>query len=172
MNATATEVPSFSALQPSLRTAYFFDCYALALPPDTRSPLELYLSVVARTPQWIDFLMRVRNGIVARLGLKHMGALSGIDAGKPAQAYRIGDRAGIFRLLEVHEHEIILGETDKHLDVKVSVAKQDTAGGTTVSVSTVVHVHNMLGRVYMFFVAPAHRVIAPATVATLARPAH
>lgn len=170
MNATATEVPSFSALQGSLRTAYFFDCYAIELPPDTRSPLELYLSVVSRTPRWIDFLMKVRNRIVAQLGLKHMGALSGIDPAKPAQAYRIGDRAGIFRLLEVHEQEVILGETDKHLDVKISVTRQDKPGGTTVSVSTVVHVHNTMGRVYMFFVAPAHRVIAPASVSTLASP--
>jgi hypothetical protein len=31
-------------------------------------------------------------------------------------------------------------------------------------VSTVVHEHNWLGWVYMLFVGPAHKVIAPATV--------
>lgn len=168
MKARASEVPPFSALRPSLGSAYFYDCYSIALPPDDSSPLDTYLRVVARTPRWIDFLMNVRNAIVARLGLKNMGALSGIAPGKPAQAYRIGDRAGIFRLLELHEHEVILGETDKHLDVKISVAKQHTPAGTTVSVSTVVHVHNALGRLYMFFVTPAHRIIAPATVSRLA----
>lgn len=168
--ATATDIPSFSSLQASLPTAYFFDCYAIELPPDSRSPLELYLSVVSRTPGWIDALMTLRNRIVGQLGLKNVGALSSVDSSKPVQAYRIGDQAGIFKLLEVHEHEVILGETDKHLDVKLSVAKQNKPGGTTVSVSTVVHVHNTLGRVYMFFVAPAHRVIAPATVSRLALP--
>ena len=167
MNPQATEVPAFSALSESLRTAYFYDCYSVELPPDSRSPLELYLSVVSRTPHWIDFLMGVRNKIVALLGLKDMGPLSGIDLQKPASAYRIGDQAGIFKILALHEHEVILGETDKHLDVKISVTKQEKTGRTVASVATVVHVHNLMGRIYMLFVTPAHRIIAPATVSKL-----
>jgi hypothetical protein len=172
MNAQATEVPAFSALSESLRTAYFYDCYAVELPPDSRSPLELYLSVVSQTPRWVDFLMNVRNTIVARLGLKNMGPLSGIDPQKSHQSYQIGDQAGIFKVLELHEREVILGETDRHLDVRISVAKQDSPTCTIASVSTVVHVHNLMGRVYMFFVTPAHRIIAPATVSKLAPRSH
>lgn len=167
MNVKVSKVPSFSLLNDSLRTAYFYDCYSVELPPDSRTPLELYLNVVSRTPRWVNFLMNIRNKIVSRLGLKDMGALSGIASGKPADSYRIGDQAGIFKLLELYEHEVILGDTDKHLDVKISVAKQDKPGSTVVSVSTVVHVHNIMGRLYMFFVVPAHRIIAPATVSRL-----
>lgn len=167
MKARLADVPAFSSLRESLRTAYFHDCYAVVMPPDDRTPLDLYLNVVARTPRWVDFLMTVRNKIVARLGLKDMGPLSGVDPGKSPHAYRIGDQAGIFKVMAVHEREVVLGETDKHLDVKVSVAKEDQPGRTTVYVSTVVHVHNTLGRLYMFFVVPAHRVIAPATVSRL-----
>jgi hypothetical protein len=116
--------------------------------------------------------MNVRNKVAAGLGLKDVGSLSSVESDKPAQAYRIGDQAGIFKLLELHAHEVILGETDKHLDVKVSVAKQDQPGYTVVSVSTVVHVHNFMGRLYMFFVTPAHRIIAPATVSKLALPSN
>ncbi|HEY8706862.1 MAG TPA: DUF2867 domain-containing protein [Burkholderiaceae bacterium] len=32
------------------------------------------------------------------------------------------------------------------------------------AVSTVVHIHNLLGRVYMLFVAPVHRLIVPAVL--------
>lgn len=168
MKPHPSETPFFSALHPTLPSAYFHDCHAMALPPDPRTPLELYLDIVSRTPRWIDFLMNLRNKIVSKLGLKDMGALSGIDRNKPARDYRLGDQAGIFKVLALHEHEAILGETDKHLDVKISVTRQDQAGRTIVSVSTVVHVHNTLGRLYMFFVTPAHRIIAPATVAKLA----
>ena len=111
--------------------------------------------------------MTLRNKIVARLGLKDMGPLRGIDPRKPSGAYRIGDQAGIFKILELHEREVILGETDKHLDVMISVTKQDMPGCTVASVSTVVHVHNVMGRLYMLFVTPAHRIIAPATVSRL-----
>lgn len=168
MIAQASEVPSISALRDSLRTAYFFDCYAVELPLDSRTPIELYLNVVSRTPQWIDFLMKVRNKIVARIGLKDLGPLSGISPSKLAADYRIGDQAGIFKLIETNEREVILGETDKHLDVRISVVKQQHQDRTLVSVSTIVHVHNLLGRIYMFFVTPAHRIIAPATVSKLA----
>ncbi len=168
MIAQASEVPSISALRDSLRTAFFFDCYSVELPLDSRTPLEFYLNVASRTPQWVDFLMSVRNKIVARIGLKNMGALSGISPNKAAADYRVGDQAGIFKLIEANDREVILGETDKHIDVRISVVKQQRKDRTTVSVSTVVHVHNLLGRIYMFFVTPAHRVIAPATVSKLA----
>ncbi|MDZ5460199.1 DUF2867 domain-containing protein [Azohydromonas lata] len=150
MKPQATNPPAFSALYASLPSTYFHDCYAVQLPPDARTPLELYLDLVSRTPGWIDFLMNLRNKIVAQLGLKSVGKLSGIDRSKPAHAYKLGDQAGIFKLLGVHENEVVLGETDKHLDVKVSVARQNLAGQTVVYVSTVVHVHNAMGRVYMF----------------------
>lgn len=168
MIAQASEVPSISALRESLHTAYFFDCYSVELPLDSRSPLELYLNVVSRTPRWIDFLMNVRNKIVARIGLKDMGPLSGVSPNKAAADYCVGDQAGIFKLIESNDREAILGETDKHLDVRVSVVKLLRQNRTIVSVSTVVHVHNLLGRIYMFFVTPAHRIIAPATVSKLA----
>lgn len=168
MMAQACEVPSISALREMLRTAYFFDCYAVELPTDSRTPLELYLHAVSRTPRWIDFLMNLRNKIVASIGLKDMGALSGVSPQKAAADYRVGDQAGIFKLIQANDSEAVLGETDRHLDVRISVVKEQREGRTTVSVSTVVHVHNLLGRIYMFFVTPAHRVIAPATVSRLA----
>lgn len=168
MIAQACEVPPISALSDSLRTAYFFDCYSVEIPLDSRTPLELYLNVVSRTPPWIDFLMNVRNKIVASVGLKNMGALSGVSPSKAATEYRVGDQAGIFKLIETNDREVILGETDKHLDVRISVVKQQHQDRTIVSVSTVVHVHNLLGRIYMFFVTPAHRIIAPATISKLA----
>lgn len=164
------DIPPVSVLGDSLRTAYFYDCYKVELAPDARSPMALYLDVVARTPRWIEFLMGVRNRVVARLGLKDLGALAEVSDRKPSHAYAVGDQAGIFKVLDMHAQEVILGESDKHLDVKLSVLKLDHPGGTAVYVSTVVHVHNALGRLYMFFVAPAHRIIAPATMARLSAP--
>lgn len=167
--AQPAEVPPVSVLRDSLRTAYFSDCYAIELPLDSRTPLELYLNVVSRTPRWIDFLMSLRNKIVARLGLKDVGRLSGILPTKAVTDYRIGDQAGIFKLIESDDREVVLGETDKHLDVWISLLKQEQQGCTIISVSTVVHVHNLLGRIYMFFVIPVHRIIAPASISQLSK---
>nr|WP_233224772.1 DUF2867 domain-containing protein [Thiomonas sp. X19] len=53
------------------------------------------------------------------------------------------------------------------MDVKVSFCKVAEAGRNALAVSTVVHLHNLLGRVYMLLVAPIHRRIVPATLARL-----
>ncbi|MBI3524076.1 MAG: DUF2867 domain-containing protein [Betaproteobacteria bacterium] len=130
-----------------------------------RSALEIYLDVVCRTPAWVNFLMATRNHIVSLFGLKNLGHLGDGTRSKPVSAYRVGDRVGIFSLLSLTDEEIILGDSDKHLDVKVSVCKLNPGARESIAISTVVHIHNLLGRVYMFFVAPVHRLIVPATLA-------
>ena len=109
--------------------------------------------------------MRLRNRIVGWVGLKNDGSFTqGVERGKSAGAYRVGDRIGLFEVMYLAPDEVIIGVDDKHLDVRISVCKTRQDGLPQVAVSTVVHEHNALGRVYMFFVRPAHRVIAPATL--------
>ena len=93
----------------------------------------------------------------------------------PVSPHRPGDRVGIFTVMAANDDEVLLGDSDKHLDVVLSLCKQSTSAtrGTTLAVTTVVHVHNLLGRRYMIPVAPLHRRIAPAVLARLARvPTH
>lgn len=165
------EVPPGSEIERHLPGAYFHDSYQALLPAQAAgsSALELSLQTFLKTPVWIDFLMRLRNRVVGLVGLKNLGSFNHLDPGKPASAYRVGDRVGIFSLRYLTENEVILGDSDKHLDVQVSVCKLMRDEVPLVSISTVVHVHNRLGKIYMFFVAPAHKVIAPATLRGLLR---
>ena len=164
-----TDVPAASRLHAALHGSHFADCYRMRLDGDPRTALELYLQSVARAPRWVEWLMAVRNGVVARLGLKDLGALGAIDAARPAASYRAGDRVGIFTLLHVADDEVILGDSDRHLDVQVSVCKLAGAEAGDVAISTVVHVRRTLGHVYMLFVAPVHRRIVPAVMGRLTR---
>jgi hypothetical protein len=107
--------------------------------------------------------MASRNKIVSMLGLKSVGHLGDIDLNKSINDYQVGDRVGIFTLLFLSDNEVILGDSDKHLDVSVSVYTQ--ADKThLVSISTVVHVHNFLGKLYMLFVEPMHKLIVPSSI--------
>lgn len=173
MHATPVEttVPASSALAASLPGAYFHDAWAIAPLDSSASALDMFLKVTAGTPGWINTLMALRNRVVALVGLKNLGTLSGVDPHKPASAYRIGDRVGIFTLFANTPNEVLLGDKDKHLDVMLSVHKTVDArsGQVLATVSTVVHVHNWLGRLYMLPVTPMHRVIAPAVLRGAAR---
>ncbi|WP_307719043.1 DUF2867 domain-containing protein [Massilia glaciei] len=111
-------------------------------------------------------LTRVRDVIVAGFGLKtakHLATLA-----KDAQS----DRVGIFKIYSTNETEIVLGEDDKHLDFRVSVLCSygpAPESGRQLTVSTVVHCHNLLGRTYLFIIAPFHRVVVKASLRHAAR---
>ena len=169
---TPIAVPSASAIGNQLQGADFFDAYEMPLEHGGRSALEIYLDVIRKTPGWVDFLMASRNRIVLLFGLKNLGHLGEVTLTKEASAYKIGDRIGIFSLLSASDDEVILGDSDKHLDVKVSICKLTHGAQDFVAVSTIVHIHNLLGRVYMFFVVPFHKLIVPATLARVCCPAN
>ena len=104
--------------------------------------------------------------MVRFVGLKDLGGLGELSPSKPASAYVPGDRVGIFTLISNSPNEALLGDRDKHLDVVLSVYKHpsDQGGVQSISVTTVVHTHNLLGRIYMLPVTPLHRLIAPAVL--------
>jgi hypothetical protein len=168
-NITVIEVPSSSDISSQLQGADFFDCYEMPLEHAGCSALEIYLDVIKQTPGWVNFLMATRNRVVSLFGLKNLGHLGTLQKTKPASDYRIGDRIGIFTLLSLSYNEIILGDADKHLDVKVSLCKLIQGHHESVAVTTVVHIHNFLGRVYMFFVVPFHKRIVPAVLVRAVR---
>nr|WP_315392065.1 DUF2867 domain-containing protein [uncultured Duganella sp.] len=161
---SAVQVPPQSVIHQRLTGAYFYDCYAQEIAANGASALELYLKVVATTPAWVNSLMALRNRLVRLVGLKNLGHLGDFDKNKPASQYRLGDRVGIFSIVYLSDDEIILGDSDKHLNVEVSVCKMRGADHDTIAVSTVVHTHNALGRLYMLFVAPLHKLIVPASM--------
>ncbi len=160
-NVVKTKVPQNSLLQPSLADADFYDAYAAPLNDRALSPTEIFLRASRATPQWVGLAMSLRNRIVRRLGLKDVGAMRA-PAGKSADSYAIGDRLGIFRVFDKTENELLLGIDDSHLDVRVSLMKLQENSFSRYVVSTVVHIHNRLGQIYMAPVGRIHPLVVRA----------
>lgn len=158
---TRQDLPVSSHIATQTPGADFADCYCFADPCPQASAMETYLTVMGRPPRWMDFLMAVRNQAVRLVGLKNLGAMQLPPGDKPASAYCVGERMGIFSLIHLSEDEVIVCDDDKHLRVQVSVFKHREQGQPVVSVSTVVHNHNRLGRLYMAVVGPVHQRIVP-----------
>lgn len=81
-------------------------------------------------------------------------------------------RIGIFKVYSTNETEIVVGEDGKHLDFWLSILC--TRGPASkidprLTLSTVVHCHNLLGRAYLLVIAPFHRIVVKAS---LRRAAH
>lgn len=166
-HALPSTVPLASTINARLAGAHFYDCYTIPVPDNTRTALGYFLVALANTPSWVNTLMVLRNKIVRLAGLKDIGGLGELSLTKFASAYVPGDRVGIFTLTSNFANEALLENHDKHLHVVLSVFKHplDQDGVQFVSVTTVVHIHNLLGRIYMLPVKPMHKIIAPAVLA-------
>lgn len=169
IKAILTEVPSGSLIHQALPHADFADCYTLPDPHPELDALHTYLAVFARTPRWMHALMAIRNGVVRHLGLKSANGLRVADPHKPPTSYQPGDSMGIFKLAQATLREVIVFDDDKHLKVQLSLFKHTLDGQPMVSVSTVVHIHNRLGRAYMSVVGPVHKLIVPLMLAQAAQ---
>jgi len=154
-------VPAHSQISQHLMNANFFDAFQFNLVCGKRTALEIYLDVIAKTPCWISFLMALRNRAAPMFGIKNLGSIDNINLSRPYNEYEVGDRVGIFTIHSMTDNEVILMDSDQHLDAKISVCKSSSESTNIVTVSTVVHVHNLLGRIYMFFVVPFHKRIVP-----------
>lgn len=161
MTVWSTTVPADSAVANTLATASFYDAHTAPLHDASLSPADIAARLLHATPAWANTLMRVRNAIVRRIGLKDVGDLK-LTITKPAREIQSGDNVGIFKVFAVSDREILLGIDDSHLDVRVSVTKSADTTHAIYTVSTVVHVHNWLGRLYMLPVARIHPIIVRA----------
>ena len=109
--------------------------------------------------------------VAARADLAALDQFLRVARRTPARDDRPGDRAGLFTLVSNSADEVLLGDRDAHRDVVVSVHRHvvPADGSTIVTVTTVVHVHTLLGRLYRVPVRPMHRVIVRAMVRAVGR---
>ena len=169
--AYKTRPPQKSKIIPLLENAYFYDAWSVTAADPSLSPMQQLISILDRTPQWVNSCMTLRNRVVRLFGLKDLGRFNRLNTSKSDSDYQAMDRVGIFTLFEKDKDEVLFGDQDKHLNVTLSLYKEPGAeeGKSLITVTTVVHVNNLLGKLYLIPVLPMHRIIAPSVLKSLAR---
>lgn len=167
MRAAPVALPLESGITHVYKSVSLADAFAIRLPASASGdPEVLARFIFSNQPSWIQTLMSVRDAIVAGFGLKTARHLTTLASG--AQA----DRIVIFKVYSRNGREIVLGEDDKHLDFRLAVM---VSGGSAldsdrrVTLATVVHCHNLLGKVYLLVIAPFHRMVVKASLRRAAR---
>lgn len=158
MNAVPVPMPRSGNIVPYLRGAHFADSYRVEVDHPERTALQHFAQALQATPPWVRLLMRLRNRVVSLVGLKTLNSWN-----PQPGAVEVGARLGIFELIRISDDEVIAGNSDKHLRVVLSVQRLPATEqqSAAVSLTTVVHIHNWLGHLYMLPVGPAHKIIAP-----------
>lgn len=147
-------------LHPLLPGCHFAHMAQIMLPRRPESALHAYLGIASQVPGWFDGLMGLRNRGMRLLGMKDLGSLRDVPATAPTEL-RPGQRLGIFTLRSVATDGLVLGDSDRHLRVDVSLQLDGGGEGRCLRIATVVHLHDGFGRLYMLPVAPVHRRIVP-----------
>lgn len=165
-----SHAPAQSPIASLVPGCYFHDSWSVSAGDPRLSAMGQFLKAFSFTPAWVNACMSIRNRAAAMVGLKDLGAFDQINKSKSECDYKPGDRVGIFTLIDNSFDEVLIGDKDKHLDVTLSVHRAVDAhtGAVVVTVTTVVQVHNLLGRLYMFPVVPMHRIIAPSVLRAIA----
>ena len=155
----AVALPPGASIAPLYQGSNLADAYAVDLPNARARELDmesLARQLLGSQPRWAQWLMVLRDAIVARFGIKTAKQMEG----KP------GKRIGIFRIYAVSDDEIIVGEDDSHLDFRLSVLRHRGAGWHgSVTVASVVHCHNRVGRAYILLIRPFHKLIVQRSLA-------
>jgi len=157
MQIIECDVPTSSALGSDLiRSAYFHDSYRVPLARSGLSIVEIFFALFGRTPRWMKALLIARNAVARWCGLE---APTAAEILKPAvrASYQVGDKIGPWPIFFINDHEIVAGRNNKHLDFRLSVLRTRDGVAESVVVSTVCSVHNLAGKIYLFFIVPFHR---------------
>ncbi|MDB5479394.1 MAG: hypothetical protein JWO83_447 [Caulobacteraceae bacterium] len=128
--------------------AHFVDAYRVTVAADDLDAADAARSMLAQPPAWTRGLMALRNALVTPFGLK-------IDAGPGDRRERIG----LFPIESATRNRVVLGFDDKHLDFRVVVDVVGAGVVREVTATTLVRLHNLLGRAYLTAILPFHKLI-------------
>ncbi|MBR0871507.1 DUF2867 domain-containing protein [Bradyrhizobium tropiciagri] len=134
-----------------LAGAQFVDAFRIATTRPGLDARHAAEAMVARQPRWIEWLIALRNLLVAPFGLKTSGA----DG-------TARDMVWIFPVVSQTPERLVAGFNDEHLDFRLVVDVAAAGPGRNVTATTLVLTHNWFGRAYLAVIMPFHRLIVPA----------
>ena len=104
-------------------------------------------------------LLLFRERIAKIFGLKTATKTTKAERDKILNEFegKIGDSIFISQVIDKDNVELLTGQTDKHLDFKLSFIIYEKDNHAIIELATTVNFHNLLGRMYFFFVRPFHR---------------
>jgi hypothetical protein len=157
MRVIECDVPSTSALSRDLiDNCYSHDSWRAPPAHPELGIAEVFFALFGHTPVWMKLLLIVRNAAARLVGLE-APTVAEIMEPRIREAYSVGEKIGPWPIFFIGGNEIVAGRDNKHMDFRLSVLKATDGETTSVVVSTICTVHNLFGKIYLFFIVPFHR---------------
>jgi len=157
MSVVECDMPTGSLLgREMVERAYFrHSCRAPLSRADT-GITDIFFAIFAHRPPWMKLLLIARNKLAALAGLDAPTA-SEILHVEIRDRYAVGEKIGAWPIFSLSDDELVAGRDNRHMDFRLSVLRLRDGDTASVVVSTVCVVHNLSGKLYLFFVVPFHR---------------
>ncbi len=122
--------------------AVYADCFSKSISSNGEADVDRFFDFMFCDYPWVvKAMLKMRDALVKPFGLR--GGASFRD-----------------RIIERNDEEIVVGSVDKHLSFWVSLYCSPLADGRqTLSVTTVVKHHNLLGKIYFAVIWLFHKMI-------------
>ena len=157
MSVVESDVPRHSALGKELiERADFRDAYRAPLSRSDLSVVDIFFSIFAHRPGWMNLMLIARNKVAALAGLDVPTTFE-IMTMEKRDRYFVGEKIGPWPIFFLDSDELIVGRDNKHMDFRLSIMKvyEDTP---SVVVSTLCVVHNKFGQYYLSSIIPFHKL--------------
>lgn len=119
--------------------------------------LDVYRAMTSSPPLYLRVAFRIRDMLCRPVGIEPIRGFCVADLPGTVTA---GDRLDFFDVYSATEDELVLFSDDRHLTVVVALRlMRESPVRQKLSIVTSVKVKEMLGRLYMLPVRPAHGVI-------------
>lgn len=142
----ATNIQTLAAIE----DLDFFDRQSVRLRRPI-SPLDAWRIVMSHPMPILKFAFRVRDGISSLFGVKKIKGFSGVVP----TSVEVGQMLDFFLVEHISPDILTLTARDRHLDVMTCISLFENE----LTITSSVKIHNAFGRIYMFPVAPAHKLI-------------
>ncbi|RPH33722.1 MAG: DUF2867 domain-containing protein [Bacteroidales bacterium] len=146
-------IPEQSIISKDFGRIDYCDSFKVTIRTD--NSIDSILTIIFRTPTWVDYLVLVRNFVVKIFGLKTESNKNI----KVANYYPVGAKAVYFTVIDRNDNEIVMAEDDLHLYFRTSVMVDRKRTHSIIYLTTLVRFHSIWGRIYFLPVKPFHRII-------------
>ena len=156
----STQLPVYSLIQNEIKNCDFVDSFSILSERNKINSSELLQVYFHSSPKWVEILYKIRRKFAKLVNLKTgEGKNKKIDP-----PYIVGQYIGLFRIYQMNNNEVILGEKDKHLDFKVSLMSVSENGNTRIYITTLVNFNKISGKIYFAIIKPFHTLILKAVL--------
>ena len=120
----------------------------------------IIVKLIKTIPKWFDLLLNLRNVFARIFGLK-TGKIININKNSENLIFKQDQMIGDIFIFFKDKNHLIAELNDKHLDFRFSIFIWQKEGITKISLSTIVKINNIFGKIYFFLITPFHRLIIP-----------